>query len=339
MQFILEEDRDSGYSARTEVNAREADVTIAIAVNFDSPGEKLTKQLVKKHNRVYIPVSPYGDISEKAVKIVNLINSTFQREKNYITLNIAGNGIATLKGSLTQEQCDDFTFNLLYLIVNNVNLAVKIKGIRSGGQTGFDEAGIKAGLKLNIDTTAYYPKGYRIRDLEGDKTQTRAEVFKRLGYKQKTKVFVDMDGVLCDFYGAYMKWKHEHPEITFPQSQFGFFSNLEPIPGAIEGYNKLKENYDVYILTRPSIYNLMCYTEKADWVKRHLGFHELENLIMMCDKSLVQGNGAYLIDDTVQAGQLDFNGTFIHFRSDKFKNWTDVINFFTNLINNENNTK
>lgn len=325
MQFILEEDRDGGYQARTEINAREADVTIAIAVNFNSPGEKLTKQFVKKYNRLYIPVSPYGDITEKAVKIVALINETFENKNVPITLNIAGNGIATLNGSLTQEQCDDFTYNLLFLIKNNVNLKPKIKMIRSGGQTGFDEAGIKAGLKLKIDTVAYFPKGYRIKDLDGDKTQTRAEVFKRMGYKQKTKVFVDMDGVLCDFYGAYMKWKSEHPEITFPQSQFGFFSNLEPIPGAIEGYNKLKENFDVYILTRPSIYNLMCYTEKADWIKRYLGFHVLENMILSCDKSLIIGKGNYLIDDDIHANQLDFEGTLLKFGGTEFPDWNAII--------------
>lgn len=326
MQFILEEDKDSGYGPRTEINARETDVTFAIATNFESAGEKLTKSMALKHNKVYIPVSPFGDVVEKADKIVEKLNANFAG-KHYVTFNIAGNGIATLKGALTQEQCDDFTYKLLFAIVNHSNLKTKVKLIRSGGQTGFDEAGLKAGIKLKIDTTAYYPRGYRIRDLESDKTQTREEVFKRLGIKQRTKVFVDMDGVLCDFYGKYLQWKREHPEITFPQSQFGFFSNLEPIPGAVEGFKKLQEHFDVYILTRPSIYNLMCYTEKADWVKRHLDFHVLENLIICCDKSLVKGKGAYLIDDTVQAGQLDFEGEFIHFGSEKFKNWELVLNY------------
>lgn len=326
MQFILEEDKDGGYSARTEINAREADVTFAIAINFDSAGEKLTKSMAKKHGKVYIPVSPFGDIVEKSDKIVEKLNQIFEGQ-HYISFNIAGNGITTLKGSLTQEQCDEFTYNLLHAIVNHSNLKTRIKTIRSGGQTGFDEAGIKAGIKLKIDTIAYYPRGYRIRDLDSDRTQTRDEVFKRIGFKQRTKVFVDMDGVLCDFKGSYIQWKKDHPEITFPQAQFGFFSNLEPIPGSIEAFKKLQDHFDVYILTRPSIYNLMCYTEKADWVKRHLGFHVLENLIMMCDKSVVKGHGAYLIDDTIQAGQLDFDGEFIHFASDKFPNWDYVLKY------------
>jgi len=327
MQFILEEDQDSSYVPRTEVNAKQADVTFAIAINFDSAGEKLTKGMAKKHGKLYIPVSPSGNIKEKADRIVALLNKTFEGKKHSISFNVAGNGITTLKGILTQNQCDEFTYSLFKEIINHIELKVKIKSFRSGGQTGFDEAGIKAGIKLGIDTTAYFPKGYRVRDLEGDKTQSRIEVFRRLDIKQRIKVFVDMDGVLCDFYGAYIQWKKDHPEIEYPQSQFGFFSNLEPILDSVKGFKKLEEHFDVYILTRPSIYNLMCYTEKAEWVRKHLGAHVLENLIICCDKSLVKGVGNVLIDDTVQAGQLDFEGEFIHFGSEKFKDWKTIINY------------
>ena len=111
MQFILEEDRDSGYSARTAVNAKEADITFAIATNFESAGEKLTKSMANKYGKLYIPISPFGDVVEKANKIVDKINQTFERQ-HYVSLNIAGNGIYTLKGAMTQEQCDDFTYSL-----------------------------------------------------------------------------------------------------------------------------------------------------------------------------------------------------------------------------------
>lgn len=39
---------------------------------------------------------------------------------------------------------------------------------RSGGQTGADEAGVKALDQLGIETTIVYPKGYRIRTLTED---------------------------------------------------------------------------------------------------------------------------------------------------------------------------
>lgn len=333
MEFILEEDIDSSYVPRTEINAKEADVTFAIAIKFDSAGEKLTKSMALKHGKLYIPVAPSGDIKLKSDKIVELINKTFKTKGiGIITFNIAGNGICTMKGVMTQEQCDDFTYELLHSIIKHPNLGVKVKSIRSGGQTGFDESGIKAGLKLGLDTTAYYPKGFRIRDMVSDRTQTREDIFKtfRINHKGqlvKEKMFVDMDNVLCDFVKSYLEWKQEHPEITYPQSQFGFFSNLSPVEGAIEAFNKLDSKFDVYILTRPSVYNLMCYTEKADWVKRHLGFQFLEKLIIMCDKSMVKAEGAYLIDDDTQAGQLEFEGEFIHFKTDKFPSWEVTLKY------------
>lgn len=325
MQFILEEDIDSSYVPRTEVNAKEADVTFAIAIKFDSAGEKLTKSMALKHGKLYIPVSPSGDIKAKADKIVDLINKTFDASILSITFNIAGNGIYTMKGVMTQEQCDDFTYELLHSIINHPRLWAKVKSIRSGGQTGFDLSGLRTGVKLRLDTIAYFPKGFRIRDMDGDKIMTREQAFKYIGIKQRKKVMIDMDGTLCSFAKSYLQWKKEHPQIEYPQSQFGFFSNLEPISGAVEAYKKLQEYYDVYILTRPSTYNLMCYTEKADWVKRYLGFDELENLIICCDKSLVKGD--FLIDDTTQAGQLDFSGIHIHFDTEKFPNWESVLKY------------
>ena len=141
----------------------------------------------------------------------------------------------------------------------------------------------------------------------------------------KSRLLIDMDDCLCDFTGSHTWWKNKFPEITYPQSQFGFFSNLEPLDGAIEAFKELEKHFEVYILTRPSIYNLMCYTEKADWVKKHLGFHTLERLILACDKSMVKGD--YLVDDSIADGQLDFEGELIRFGSDEFKNWNDVLKY------------
>ncbi len=179
MEFTLEEDKNYSYVPRTVVNAKEADITFAIAINFKSPGELLTKKLVLKHNNLYVPVAPNGDINLKADKIVNFINKRFLGVKDVLTFNIAGNGIFTMKGIMTQEECDDFTYNLLYNIINHKSFLIKVKSIRSGGQTGFDESGIRAGIKLGIDTIAYYPKDFRIRDINGDRTQTREDVYKQ----------------------------------------------------------------------------------------------------------------------------------------------------------------
>jgi 5'(3')-deoxyribonucleotidase len=104
---------------------------------------------------------------------------------------------------------------------------------------------------------------------------------------------------------------------------------LEPLEGAIEGMSTLQTKYDVYILTRPSIKNIHCYTEKAQWIKKYLGESMLENMIICPDKSLVKGN--YLIDDDTKNGQTEFEGEHIHFGSDiKFLNWTSVIEYLMN---------
>jgi 5'(3')-deoxyribonucleotidase len=148
---------------------------------------------------------------------------------------------------------------------------------------------------------------------------------KILKMKKNKIIYVDLDGVLCNFAKAYLNDLEKCPTQKYPQSQFGFFIKLEEIPGAIKAFKKLEEYFEVRILTRPSIYNLNSYTEKAYWVLEHLGFETLERLDMSCDKSLHIGD--YLIDDTDMHGQLDFKGEFIKFGSKEFPNWEYIVNY------------
>lgn len=144
-------------------------------------------------------------------------------------------------------------------------------------------------------------------------------------------VYVDMDDTLCDFTGPF-KLGQENSELPedstlkkWPQSKVGFFLELEPLPDAIQGINTLCEKYDVWILTRPSIKNTHCYTEKAEWIKKYLGEEMLEKLILSPDKSLLKGD--YLIDDDTKNGQVEFEGKHIHFGQNEFPNWKSVIQF------------
>lgn len=141
----------------------------------------------------------------------------------------------------------------------------------------------------------------------------------------KKRVYIDMDGVLCDFYGAAAKSIVNNPNRKYPQSKIGFFVKLDPLEKAIESFNKLSEKYDVWILTRPSFRNTHSYTEKADWVLKNLGFKALEKTIFSGDKSLLKGD--YLIDDQIGAGQDRFEGELIRFGSDKFKGWKEVMEY------------
>lgn len=136
----------------------------------------------------------------------------------------------------------------------------------------------------------------------------------------KERVYIDMDGVLADFRKAYFSKKNEN--IKYPQSISGFWLDLEPIEGAIEAYNKLKGDFDVWLLTAPSVKNPICYTEKRLWIEKHLGYDECNRLIISPNKSLLKGD--YLIDDTKLKGVLDFEGIHLHFGVD-YKDWEDLL--------------
>lgn len=135
-----------------------------------------------------------------------------------------------------------------------------------------------------------------------------------------------MDDVLCDFKGAVRKRMEAVPRQKFPQAQYGFFLDLEPLPNAIGVFKQLQEKYDIWILTKPSIENINCYSEKAKWVLDHLGKEAQEHLIICNDKSLVKGD--YLIDDAINAGQLEFEGTLIRFGSEEFPDWITIWTHF-----------
>lgn len=137
------------------------------------------------------------------------------------------------------------------------------------------------------------------------------------------RIYIDMDDTMCDFMGMYNKKLAENPEIKYPQSQAGFFTSLEPLPGAIEGVKKLCLVHDVYILTRPSIKNPLCYTEKRLWIEKYFGEAFCERLIICPDKGLMLGD--YLIDDL---RWQNFQGKQILFGNPLFKDWAAVLKYF-----------
>lgn len=138
----------------------------------------------------------------------------------------------------------------------------------------------------------------------------------------KKIVYIDLDDTICNFSTHFLNKLRENPLIKYPQSQYGFFTDLLPLEGAIDGVNKLREKYDVYILSRPSFRNPLCYTEKRVWVEKYFGLDFSEKLILCGFKHLMIGD--YLIDDFICK---DFKGDQIIFGSDKFKNWESVLNY------------
>lgn len=149
---------------------------------------------------------------------------------------------------------------------------------------------------------------------------------------KKITVHVDMDDVLCDFEHSFQRDKARYPNIPFPQSRPGFFLELPPIPGAIEGFHYLLAHpgFETYILTAPSVKNSHSYSEKRIWIEKHLGIEATYKLIISPAKHLTKGD--YLIDDYESGkGQEEFEGKLIHFGSDEFPDWPSIIQYFKKI--------
>jgi 5'(3')-deoxyribonucleotidase len=328
-KLILEENSSSNYRMRTEENAKNADLTIAIALNFDTAGERLTKDLAQRNGKKYISIIPEGDPIEKAARVAEKINE-FDLPQQF-TLNIAGNSLHTIGEKMNQTQADEFTYLLLKCISQNPKLKSKIGSVRSGGQTGFDEAGAKAALKLGLTTIVHMPQGFKIRNQDGrDITMSLEHARLRFNIVQPKLIYIDMDGVLCDYRKNYIKHKEQFPEVVYPQSQYGFFLDLEPIPGSIEAFLKLSSIHDVWILTAPSFMNPLSYAEKNVWVRKYLGPEYVKRLIMCPNKSLMKGD--YLIDDNEWSNwQGDFEGELLLIGSEKFPDLNSTLTFFESI--------
>jgi 5'-nucleotidase len=130
---------------------------------------------------------------------------------------------------------------------------------------------------------------------------------------------IDLDDTICDFTNAYNEARENDTDIKYPQSQYGFFTNLKPIDGAINYIQSLRNYFEVHIVSRPSIKNLLCYTEKAEWVRRHFGEDMLNRLTLTCHKNRLDGD--YLIDDTLWPL---YKGEQILFGRAPFENWYKV---------------
>ena len=140
-------------------------------------------------------------------------------------------------------------------------------------------------------------------------------------------IYVDMDSVLVDFQSGIdaltsdevIAFKNNLDDVP------GIFSKMRPVDGAIEAYEKLTNHFDVYILSTAPWNNTSAWADKLSWVRKYLGDLAHKRLILSHNKNLNAGD--YLIDDRTANGAGEFKGEHIHFLSEKFKNWNDVLNY------------
>lgn len=154
------------YPPRTYQNARLADLTVAIALDFNSAGERLTHRAAGER---YAWIALSSDPHQAAEKLLSAL-----REFSVRTLNVAGNGIYSLapKG-WPQERVNAFVFEILQKATAQWPIAKVI----SGGQTGIDLAGVTAAHALGIPAEATLPKGFVQRGLDNqDRTHTADEI-------------------------------------------------------------------------------------------------------------------------------------------------------------------
>lgn len=166
MNLTLVEHKSASYGPRTFHNAKSADLTLAVAVDFSTFGERLTNKAAGDN---YLAI-PYDMDSVSAARL--LYRELFRRKAK--VLNVAGNGIHTFTKHGIRQQA--VTMHL-YFILGLTNKHYPIKKIVSGGQTGMDIAGGIVGCKLGIPVEMTFPKGFRQRDEAGvDSEHTEAEI-------------------------------------------------------------------------------------------------------------------------------------------------------------------
>lgn len=130
----------------------------------------------------------------------------------------------------------------------------------------------------------------------------------------KPILYFDMDNVLVDFQSGLDKISDEIKEDYADDGTGkahlddipGLFSLMDPMPGAIEAVNTLKEMFDVYILSTAPWKNPSAWSDKVLWVQKYFGeiFHK--RLILTHNKHLCIQPGAYLIDDRPRHGASKF---------------------------------
>ena len=117
-------------------------------------------------------------------------------------------------------------------------------------------------------------------------------------------LYVDMDNVLVDFPTAIARLpvqlvkEYEGRLDEVP----GIFSQMTPVPHAIESFEELAAIFDTYVLSTSSWENPSASSDKLMWVKRHLSKSAYKRLILSHHKNL--NHGDYLVDDRTKVRTL-----------------------------------
>lgn len=137
------------------------------------------------------------------------------------------------------------------------------------------------------------------------------------------RFLIDADGVIADWGNAYNesldafgeeaaliprhadqrgfnlnegRTKRERDIIAAVMIERGFYSRLQPIPGAVQALKAaVKAGHDVRIVTSPWVSNPTCASDKLNWIVEHYGSHWGARVVITADKTVVRGD--ILVDD------------------------------------------
>jgi 5'-nucleotidase len=140
----------------------------------------------------------------------------------------------------------------------------------------------------------------------------------------KKILYVDMDNVLVNFQtgidqldkATLISFENRLDEVPH------IFSKMDPLDDAIESYEELSKHFDTYILSTSPWENGTAWSDKLNWVKKHLGKVAYKRLILSHNKHLNAGD--FLVDDRLHNGADKFTGELILFGQDPYPNWIEV---------------
>jgi len=161
--------KSASYSPRTWHNASQG-ITLALAVDFTTAGEKLTTKAAGEGRIVHCDAKNFATSwLPSARKLYKLLVDNDCR-----VVNVAGNGIYTFaKYGFTQVTVND----MIRQILHQVDTHWPLEHVVSGGQTGADLAGLIASAKIGIPCTGTWPNGYKMRFEDGvDRNHTREQI-------------------------------------------------------------------------------------------------------------------------------------------------------------------
>ena len=148
--------------------------------------------------------------------------------------------------------------------------------------------------------------------------------------ENKTKLFIDMDGVCADFIKAVKA--HPDYEISVEHDlidQLDVFGILDPMPGAIDAITKIWNSgkYDMYIASTAPWGNTAAWTHKREWIEKYLPMFK-KRLIMTHHKDMLCGTEKdIIVDDRLKNGVEKWKGVHLHYGTEGMETWKEVLDY------------